>query len=229
MLNARSGATMVDGDSFTAFDGANVGKRFEFDTDGSVTAGSEPIPFEITDTLAEMKQAIATAINGLGDEFQISANVRPDQEVRLQNDNEGPEGNIPIIENVADPLFTVEGMAGGSAGPELAGLIAAPEGDHVFVLGFQLPGLIHRFDVGDFAQLQQTADFGSTNLIRVVAIVRPPEVNPAGLAWRLSLRLDGVEYVGRNLEAGRGRTFVDMAANVSKLVGDHILAFRWSS
>ncbi len=221
-----SGATLVDGNSFALFDGENVGKRFEFDTDDSVTAGSEPIPFEVTDTTDEIKQAIADAINGLGDELRIGANVRPDLEIRLQNDNDGPGGNIPIIENVSDPNFTVEGMAGGSDGPEIAGIVAAPEGDHVFVLGYQLPGLIHRSSVGDFAQVEQTEDFGSTNIIRFVAIVRPPEVNPAGVAWRLSLRIDGAEYVGRNLDAGRGRTFVDMAANVSKLVGNHSLGFR---
>ena len=60
-----SGATMVDGDSFTAFDGENVGKKFEFDTDDSVTPLAVPIPFEITDTLEEMKQAAADAINAI--------------------------------------------------------------------------------------------------------------------------------------------------------------------
>jgi hypothetical protein len=222
----RSGATMVDGDSFTAFDGENVGKKFEFDTDDSVTPLAVPIPFEITDTLEEMKQAAADAINALGDEFQIGANVRPGNEVRLQNENDGPAGNIPIIENVADPLFVVSGMDGGSDGPELAGLVSAPAGDHVFVLGYQLPGQVHRFDVGDFAQVEQNEDFGSTTVIRFVAIVRPPDINPSGIVWRFSLLIDGAEYVGRNLDAARGRTFVDMAANVSKLVGNHDLAFR---
>lgn len=221
-----SGATLVDGNSFTLVDGKNVPTRFEYDDDGSVTVGSQAIAFEDTDTEAEVKAATIAAINSVGAILEMTAASAPDKEVRIQNDNDGPVGNQAIIENVTDPNFTVSGMEGGSAGSELAEIVAAPEGDHVFVLGYQLPGLFHRFSLGDFAQIEQTEDFGSTNIVRVVAIVRSTDAMPGGLAWQFSLMIDGAEYVSRILEAGRGRRLVDMAANVSKLVGNHDLGFR---
>jgi hypothetical protein len=46
------------------------------------------------------------------------------------------------------------------------------------------------------------------------------------VGWRASLRIDGTERVGQLLVPGRTRDRVDLAANVSKLAGDHELAFR---
>ncbi len=221
-----SGATLVDGDSFTLPDGKNIPKRFEYDTDGSVTAGSELLAFEVTDTEAQIKTITLNGINNVGAALEISAASAPDKEIRLENDNQGEIGNQAIIENVADPNFTTSGMAGGSDGPEIAKIPAAIEGAHVFVLGYQLPGLFHRFSIGDFAQIEQNDDFGSTNIIRVVAILRSTTVMPSGFRWRFSLLIDSVEYTSRILEPGRARTLVDIAANVSKLVGNHDLAFR---
>lgn len=225
-INIVSGATLVDGNSFTLIDGSNPPKRFEYDTDDSVTPGSEKLAFDPTDTEAEIKILTLNGINNVGAELEISAASAPDREIRLQNDNPGEAGNQAIIENVTDPNFTVSGMAGGSNGPELAKIPAAIEGDFVFVLGYQLPGLFHRFSVGDFAQIEQNEDFGSTNVVRVVVILRSTIAMPVGFRWRFSLLIDSVEYTSRILEPGRARTLVDMAANVSKLVGNHDLAFR---
>ena len=53
-----------------------------------------------------------------------------------------------------------------------------------------------------------------------------PAAVPAGVGWRASLRIDGGERASSLLVPGRVRDRVDLAANVSKLTGDHELAFR---
>ena len=101
-----------------------------------------------------------------------------------------------------------------------------PEGAFAFVLGRDLPGLTQQLSVGDQAEVRQTASFGEAKLVRVRARMRPPGTMPAGVAWRASLRIDGVERAGALLAPGRLRDRMDLAANVSKLTGDHELAFR---
>ena len=103
---------------------------------------------------------------------------------------------------------------------------APPQGEFVFVLGRDLPGLRQKLDVGDFVEVRQTADFGDAKLVRFRSRMRPPESIPAGLAWKASLRVDGAERASALLAPGRTRDRVDLAANVSKLTGDHELAFR---
>jgi hypothetical protein len=100
------------------------------------------------------------------------------------------------------------------------------EGTFVWVLGCDLPGSIERLNIGDFVEVSQRADFGSAKLVRFRARMRPPAAAPAGAAWRVALRIDDVEQVAVMLVPGRVRDRVDLAANVSKLVGDHELAFR---
>ncbi len=99
-------------------------------------------------------------------------------------------------------------------------------GTFVLVLGHDLPGLAQKLAIGDHVEARQTASFGDTKLVRVRARMRPPSSMPAGIAWRASLRVDGVERAGTLLQPGRTRDRVDLAANVSKLGGDHELAFR---
>ena len=101
-----------------------------------------------------------------------------------------------------------------------------PQGEFVFVLGRDVPGLRQRLDVGDFVEVRQTADFGDAKLVRFRSRMRPPESIPAGLAWKASLSIDGAERATALLAPGRTRDRVDLAANVSKLTGDHELAFR---
>ena len=103
---------------------------------------------------------------------------------------------------------------------------APPQGEFAFVLGRDLPGMRQKLDVGDHVEVRQTADFGDAKLVRFRARMRPPEAIPAGLAWRASLRIDGTERASALLQPGRTRDRVDLAANVSKLTGDHELAFR---
>ena len=101
-----------------------------------------------------------------------------------------------------------------------------PEGTFAFVLGRDLPGLTQKLEVGDFVEVKQTADFGDAKIARFRARMRPPGSVPAGLGWRASIRIDGAEQASALLLPGRTRDRVDLAANVSKLSGDHELAFR---
>lgn len=101
-----------------------------------------------------------------------------------------------------------------------------PEGTRAFVLGRDLPGLTHKLEVGDFVEVKQIADFGDAKLVRFRARMRPPSSVPAGVAWRASLRIDGDERASAMLTPGRTRDRADLAANVSKLSGNHELAFR---
>lgn len=101
-----------------------------------------------------------------------------------------------------------------------------PEGMFAFVLGRELPGLAQTLNTGDFVEVKQTADFGDAKIVRFRARMRPPASVPAGFGWRVSIRIDGAEHAGALLVPGRTRDRVDLAANVSKLSGDHELAFR---
>jgi hypothetical protein len=101
-----------------------------------------------------------------------------------------------------------------------------PSGTYAFVFGSDLPGLLQRLEFGDYAEVKQTASFGDTNLVRLRARMRPPSSVPAGVGWKASLRIDGVERASTLLAPGRTRDRIDLAANVSKLSGDHELGFR---
>jgi hypothetical protein len=114
----------------------------------------------------------------------------------------------------------------GTTQGRIAPLGFAPQGTFAFVLGRDLPGLRQTLEVGDFAEVKQTADFGETKLVRLRARMRPPADVPVGVAWKASLRIDGAERASTILVPGRPRDRVDLAANVSKFSGDHELALR---
>ncbi len=104
--------------------------------------------------------------------------------------------------------------------------VAPAEGAYAFVLGRDLAGLVQKLAVGDHVEMRQTADFGDNKLVRLRARLRPPATMPAGVAWKVSLRIDGAERVSTLLLPGRARDRMDLGANVSRLTGNHELAFR---
>ena len=104
--------------------------------------------------------------------------------------------------------------------------VAPAEGAYAFVLGRDLAGLAQKLAVGDHVEVRQVADFGEATLVRLRARLRPPASMPAGVAWKASLRIDGAERASALLVPGRARDRMDLGANVSKLVGNHELAFR---
>ncbi len=98
-------------------------------------------------------------------------------------------------------------------------------GRAVFVLGSLTPGRVFELDVGDYAEVVQEADLTSVDLIRVDATVTTAAA-PAGLAWELAIRVDGVERAARRLRNATGVHIRDLAANVAGLMGLHEVAVR---
>lgn len=102
---------------------------------------------------------------------------------------------------------------------------APAAGSYAYVLGSDAVGVRVRLAAGDYHQIAQTGDVTAVNFVRFAARLRGV-ILPAGLTWRFSIRVDGTETAARVLEAGRTVDLADVAANVSKLSGDHALAFR---
>lgn len=95
----------------------------------------------------------------------------------------------------------------------------------VFVLGAMTPGRVHDLVPGDHVELAQSADLTGVDLVRVRSTLAARDV-PAGLAWALTLRIDGgVQGVVR-ARAHQTREVTDLAANVSRLTGVHEVAVR---
>jgi len=117
---------------------------------------------------------------------------------------------------------------GTTQGRSRPALFTPPEGSFAFVLGRDLPGFFQKFNVGDFAEVKQTADFGDAKLVRFRGRIRPPQSLPGGIGWKASIHIDGGERVSTLLVPGGVRDRVDLAANVSSLSGNHELAFRLS-
>jgi hypothetical protein len=104
---------------------------------------------------------------------------------------------------------------------------AAAEGSCVFVLGSDAEGRFARFNLGDYAEVSQAADFAGVKVLRVRAFLRPPAAPTPGAAWEFSARIDGAARITQRLEPGRPRARRDFALNLSTLTaGPHTLAFR---
>ena len=99
-------------------------------------------------------------------------------------------------------------------------------GEHAFVLGSDLPGHMHRLEVGDHCEVFQDMDFTGVNFIRARLRLRNASSLPVGLNWEASILVDGVKKATMTVEPGRTRDRADMAANVSKLTGTHSVAVR---
>lgn len=96
----------------------------------------------------------------------------------------------------------------------------------VFALGSDTAGVVEPVRVGDNAKVEQTGDLTGVDVLRATLRFRAPAAAPlsAGLVWRFSILIDGVEYAGEDLE--RARTRFDLGADVSQLSGNHAIAYR---
>ena len=99
-------------------------------------------------------------------------------------------------------------------------------GPGVFVLGDDEPGRFFELEVGDRVEVSQSVDLTGVTLVRSVMRLRVPERLPPGFAWEASLVVDGVKYASVRSRADRERTVTDLAANVSKLAGVHVIGVR---
>src|SRR5690242_11776212 len=67
------------------------------------------------------------------------------------------------------------------------------QGSYVFCLGVDGADRYDSFTPGDFAQVEQQAEFtAGTKLFRVTAKIRPPKVIPAGFKWVFQVLVDDV-------------------------------------
>ena len=102
----------------------------------------------------------------------------------------------------------------------------AVDGDYVFVLGRDLARLEQDLNVGDFVQVEQTADFDTTEIVEVSIRMRSSASLPSPRQWKVQLLIDSVERALRVLRDGE-EVDQKLAANVSQLApGDHTLAIR---
>lgn len=104
----------------------------------------------------------------------------------------------------------------------------APAGSYVFVLGFDGASHFEELNIGDFAEVSQTAEFGAgARVVRVRTRFRPPASMPAGAAWKFSIKVDATELYSRVIAPGRTLDRSDIGVNVSKVGGgNHALTFR---
>ena len=109
------------------------------------------------------------------------------------------------------------------------GRLATPKatgGDYAFVLGDVEPGRLFELAPGDHAEVTQEADLTGVMLVRALLRLRVPASTPAGLAWEASIIVDGAKRAAMRAKPGRERLVTDLAANVSKLSGLHIIGVR---
>ncbi|MCL2726696.1 MAG: hypothetical protein FWD69_19935 [Polyangiaceae bacterium] len=107
------------------------------------------------------------------------------------------------------------------------GRIATPNATSgAFVLGDDEPGRFFELAPGDHAEVTQETDLTDIMLVRALLRLRVPASTPSGLAWEASLIVDGTKCARMRARPGRERLVTDLAANVSKLSGLHILGVR---
>jgi hypothetical protein len=101
-----------------------------------------------------------------------------------------------------------------------------PSGDHLFVLGEDEPGRFFELDPGDHAEVTQETDLTDVDLVRAALRLRVPKTLSAGLAWEVSLLVDGAKAATATCNPGCTRVLSDLAANVSKLSAIHTVGVR---
>ncbi len=102
----------------------------------------------------------------------------------------------------------------------------AAAGDFAFVLGDDEPGRLFELAAGDHAEVTQSVDVTAMDFVRASLRLRIPASTPAGLVWEASMVVDGTKVASATAKPGRERLVTDLAANVSKLTGPHIVGVR---
>ncbi len=93
----------------------------------------------------------------------------------------------------------------------------------MFVLGSIEAGCYHELVLNDGAKLVQEVDLTNVDLIRVNWDIRIPDSTPAGYAWEISVLVDDTEKARLTCPPGTRRNLNDLAANVSKITGHHLV------
>ncbi len=170
---------------------------------------------------------LGSDVEGLFQQLDIGDYVEIEQTAAFGREFTADDGTDTIT-------LTAHGIAEGTAlfvknsGGALPGGLSASTRYYVInatANTFQLSAILGGSAI-DITSAGTGTHYVSQNIVRFSGALRPPESLPSGVGWKASLRIDGSEKSSRLLEIGRERNIFDMSANVSKLVGDHDLAFR---
>ena len=99
------------------------------------------------------------------------------------------------------------------------------DGTYAFTMGHDEPLTFARLRVVDRISISQTADIGTTKVLKARVRCRGPEFMPGDTNWRLSLYIDGVEKTHRICTAETLTDFVSFAANLTGYAGSVSIAF----
>lgn len=121
-ITAVPGAQLIDTETFTLINAANVTFVFEFDSAAGVTPPNIPVPFTGVDADTVVAASIQAAINGSASGVIAAAPVGA--LVNLTQSDPGTAGNNLITETVANAGFLVTGFSGGTDAGVEAGVIA---------------------------------------------------------------------------------------------------------
>lgn len=106
---------LIDGETFTLDDGVNPPVVFEFDVAGDgVTPGNVIVDVSALTTADEVRDAIISAVTGVGAALLMTATDGGAATVDLTQDNSGTQGNTTQTETVVDAGFVLSNMTGGT-------------------------------------------------------------------------------------------------------------------
>jgi hypothetical protein len=125
---------------------------------------------------------------------------------------------IDLVDDVAVDLPRIDVLK--QALDRRAVHVAAREATVVVSLGHHGPALV------GLAEVTQETDLTDVDLVRAALRLRVPKTLPVGLAWEVSILVDGAKAATATCEPGCTRVLSDLAANVSKLAGLHVVGVR---
>jgi hypothetical protein len=112
-IDCVSGASLVNHETFTRNDGVHAIKVFEFLSSGVVTPGNIAVAFTAGDTVATIRDAIITAINGVGAGLAQLASIGSATTVRVDSTTSVRTAfDVPQPDTVAAAGFVCATMTG---------------------------------------------------------------------------------------------------------------------
>jgi len=79
---------------------------------------------------------------------------------------------------------------------------------------------------GNFVEAQQHVDLTGERIVRARGSLSVPDDLVGALAWEVSLSIDGVKRAWLRVRGGQTKSIDDLAANVSRDRGVHMVAIR---
>jgi hypothetical protein len=96
----------------------------------------------------------------------------------------------------------------------------------VLVLGHLRPRHTARLRPGDHVQAEQEVNLSTERLLRTQGTLEVPHDLAPGLAWEVSLCVDGIKRARFMARAGEVKSIADLAVNIAQDEGLHVIALR---